>query len=90
MGTRAFRRRYGRMDQPLSHRPASTADAFDTARWRVPEPRRDAWRPANDEVGDFTEQAEWSWRDTPRWVIVAGGGVAAAIMGAMLGGALHI
>ena len=78
------------MDTHAAPRPASTADAFDTARWRVPEPRRDAWRPANDEVGDFTEQAEWSWRDTPRWVIVAGGGVAAAIMGAMLGGALHI
>lgn len=78
------------MDQPISPRATTTADAFDVARWRTPEPRREAWIPANDEAGHSEAESEWSWRDTPRWVIVAGGGVAAAVMGAMLGGALHI
>ncbi len=79
------------MDSHATHRPASTADAFDVARWRAPEPRRHDWSAANDaRSSDFTEADAWSWRDLPDWVTIAAGAAVAAIMGALMGGALHI
>lgn len=67
------------------------ADAFGVVAWKAPTAKRFAPQVANDlpetsaepTVGDMA-------RAIPGWAVVVGGGVVAALMGAMLGGALHI
>jgi hypothetical protein len=58
-------------------------DALDPVAWRPPPTRRFDDRPAND----------GAWANPPRqtmWVMVAGGGLVAAAMGAVMGGLLAI
>ena len=65
------------------------ADAFDTAAWRAPTARRFDARVANDRA--IPEPAPKAFTGTlPAWVMVTAGGLVAALMGAMLGGMLHI
>jgi hypothetical protein len=73
------RRAYGR-----------AVDAFEPVAWRPPSPTRFDGRIANDvapqpEPG-FSEMVD----GVPSWVVIALGGVVAALTGALLGGALHI
>lgn len=85
------------MDQPLSHRPPAAArpvDAFDTlAAWRPPEPRHPRFGVANDgpSAHDAPDGEQWRWGDpiSPH-VIAVGGALAFAVIGAVLGSALHL
>ena len=66
------------------------ADAFGVVAWKAPGASRFEHRPANDTV----EAPEPTVKDMvgaiPGWAVVVGGGVVAALMGVLLGGALHI
>ncbi len=66
-----------------------TADAFETVAWRPPAARRFDHRAANDGYG-----AGPSLRDDlaalPAWATIVGGGMIAALIGALLGGALQV
>jgi hypothetical protein len=67
------------------------ADAFGVVAWKAPGPRRFDNRPANDAPEAAAEPTVGEMvRAIPGWAVVVGGGVIAALMGAMLGGALHI
>ncbi|WP_439472288.1 hypothetical protein [Brevundimonas sp.] len=66
------------------------ADAFGVVAWKAPGPRRFDNRPANDTPETAEPTVGEMVRAIPGWVVVVGGGVVAALMGAMLGGALHI
>ena len=68
------------------------ADAFDTVAWRPPVSARFDGRVANDlETAKPARSAASDLiGDLPAWVTVVGGGLIAAVMGAFLGGALHI
>ena len=59
------------------------ADAFDPVAWRAPGSRRAPLIPANDAPAPAPAPV-------PRWVIVSGGGLAAALLGAILGSALAL
>lgn len=65
------------------------ADAFETVAWKAPKTHRFESRAAND-----GQSAEPTFRDVmnamPGWVVVVGGGIVAAFMGAMLGGMLQV
>ena len=65
------------------------ADAFDAVAWRPPTARRFDPRVANDPAVPEPTLKQMI-ADLPGWVTVVGGGVIAALMGAMLGGALSI
>lgn len=65
------------------------ADAFETVAWRPPEPRRFDPRVANDPVAPEPTVKELV-ADLPGWAPIAAGGVVAALMGALLGGALQL
>jgi hypothetical protein len=88
------------MDQPLTpsrrlHAQQTygrAADAFDTVAWRPPTARRFDGRVANDRDGATSPDPGVSGLvgGLPAWVTIAAGGVIAAFMGALLGGALHI
>ncbi|MDP3802340.1 MAG: hypothetical protein Q8Q71_09170 [Brevundimonas sp.] len=65
------------------------ADAFDAVAWRPPEPRRFDSRVANDPVVPEPTLKELA-ADLPGWVTVVAGGAVAALMGALLGGALAL
>lgn len=68
-----------------------SVDAFETVAWRPPSPARFDNRVANDVAEPEAEPTLSEMIDgIPGWVVVALGGVVAALMGAMLGGALHI
>ncbi len=86
-------------------RPAAVRDAvsaYQTAAWRTPPATRFDGRPANDApAGDFLTRAAamtprasldqpMEMESIPRWMIVAIGAVVAAILGALLGGALSV
>ena len=64
-------------------------DARDAVAWRAPGVSRFDSRPAND-TGVYEPTLKEIMSDLPPWVTVVAGGVAAAAMGALLGGALHI
>jgi hypothetical protein len=65
------------------------ADAFETVAWRPPSAARFDTRVANDPVVEEpTLQALIA--DLPGWVTVVAGGVVAALMGALVGGALAV
>ena len=65
------------------------ADAFETVAWKAPRSTRFESRAANDGYPDTP-----TFRDVmhamPGWVVVVGGGIFAAFMGAMLGGMLQV
>ena len=65
-----------------------SADAFDTVAWRAPSASRFDGRAANDAVPH--DPSVTRMPTVPVWMSVAAGAVAAAAMGALLGGALHI
>ena len=65
------------------------ADAFDTVAWRPPSSARFDPRVANDAVDPELTLKELI-ADLPGWVTVVGGGVIAALMGALVGGALAL
>ena len=85
-------------------RPGAVRDAinaYQTAAWRAPSATRFDSRPANDVVAnDFLARAEAvsptyvtqpvATEPMPRWLIVAIGAVIAAILGALVGGALAV
>ena len=65
------------------------ADAFETIAWRPPSAARFDTRVANDpEVPEPTLKEMVA--AIPGWVTVVAGGLVAALMGAMLGGALAV
>lgn len=69
------------------------AEAFDTVAWRAPDARRFDTEVANDlpmPPRTVARQMPSDIGDVPRWLIVVGGGFAAALMGALLGGALQV
>jgi len=73
----------------MARRPSPyAANAFDAVAWRAPSPRRFDSRPANDEAG--VQQPADDQIELPRWAIIVGGGVLAALMGAMVGGGLAL
>lgn len=76
-------------------------EAYQVAAWRAPAATRFDSRPANDFVSnDFLTRADMitpqstpapvQMEPMPRWLVVVIGGVIAAIMGALMGGALAI
>ena len=72
------RRAYGR-----------AVETFDAVAWKPPMAHRFDGRVANDHFEPMPSVME-ELRALPGWVAIAGGGVFAALMGALLGGALHI
>ncbi len=65
------------------------ADAFETVAWKAPQSTRFESRAAND--GYPAAPAFREVMDAiPGWVVVVGGGIFAAFMGAMLGGMLQV
>ncbi len=69
--------------------------AYQTAAWRAPAATRFDSRPANDFLARADAIAPRAQLDEPidlepmpRWMIIAIGGVIAAILGALLGGAM--
>jgi hypothetical protein len=67
------------------------ADAFGVVAWKAPTPKRFVPHVANDLPETAPEPTVGEMLGAiPRWAVVIGGGVVAALMGAMLGGALHI
>lgn len=58
------------------------ADAFDAVAWRAPSFPRVPSLPANDVEADAL--------NLPTWAIVTGGGVIAALLGALMGAALSL
>ena len=83
--------RYRRMEEltlsPRAYaRPQSRlVRAPEPAAWALPPIDRFDGRPANDVGGEPIVM-----EDIPRWVVVVGGAVFAAAMGALLGGALAV
>ena len=65
------------------------ADAFNAVAWKAPSAQRFEERVANDTPPRETSVGD-VMKAMPGWVVVVGGAVAAAMMGAMLGGMLHI
>jgi len=76
-------------------------EAYQAAAWRAPAATRFDSRPANDfAANDFLTRAEIiaprvtpgpvQMEPMPRWLVVVIGGIIAAIMGALLGGALAV
>lgn len=65
------------------------ADAFEAVAWKAPTAQRFEDRVAND-----PPKPEPTFRDVlravPGWMVVVGGGVVAALAGAMLGGMLQL
>lgn len=75
-----------------AHDAYRSVDAFGTVAWRAPEPRRFDALPANewhDTVSAPLVGTE-TWEGMPRWLGVAVGCVVAAVLGALLGGALSL
>lgn len=81
------RHRYRRMEElTLSPRAyARPVRMAEPAAWALPPVERFNGRAANDETVHTVGPDE-----IPRWVVVVGGAVFAAVMGALLGGALAV
>ena len=75
---------------------AFDAHLAETVAWRAPSSPRFDGRPSNDWATDFQAQVARPMADAggseeiPRWVILLGGAFIAAILGALLGGAMHV
>lgn len=65
------------------------ADAFETVAWRPPSANRFDTRVANDPATPEPPLKELV-ADLPGWVTVVVGGLVAALMGAVVGGALAL
>ncbi len=76
-------------------------EAYQAAAWRAPAATRFDSRPANDvAANDFLSRADLiapqvtpgpvQMEPMPRWLVVVIGAIIAAIMGALLGGALAV
>jgi hypothetical protein len=65
------------------------ADAFEAVAWKPPTATRFHTDVANDSVAPEPTMGDMA-RALPGWAVVIGGGVVAALMGVLLGGALHI
>jgi hypothetical protein len=72
----------------LSPRTYSRTTVAETAAWRAPSAVRFDGRPANDAF--HAGGAPVEMEPVPRWLVVVGGGFVAAILGALLGGALSV
>ena len=67
------------------------ANALDTVAWRAPTASRFESRAANDPTErSFTCQTVEDSTGIPHWLIVIGGAVIAAVVGALLGGMLAV
>ena len=68
------------------------ANAFDSVAWRAPAASRFESRPANDPIErqSIPHVTAPERPEIPHWLIVVGGGVIAAITGALLGGMLAV
>ena len=66
-----------------------TADAFEPVAWRPPVSKRFDPCPANDGYGPGSSLRE-DFAALPAWATVVGGGMIAALVGALLGGALQV
>ncbi len=66
-----------------------TAEPFNTAAWRSPTPHRFDAHVAND-TRNGSLSVHNAIEELPAWLHIVGGGVVAALVGALLGGALHI
>lgn len=64
------------------------AESFGTVAWNPPSPRRFDSRPANDPL--LRPNMVEEWQGLPGWAHILGGGLVAALLGAVVGGALHI
>lgn len=64
------------------------ADAFDAVAWKAPQARRFHAATAND--GYQMPSVMDELRALPRWVMIMTGGAFSALMGLMMGAALHI
>lgn len=73
------RRAYGR-----------SVDALESVAWRPPSPARFDNRVANDLAPEPERSLSEMADGMPAWLTITLGGVVAALMGALLGGALHI
>jgi hypothetical protein len=90
----------GPIPQPRASCVREALEAYQTAAWRAPGATRFDGRPANDVKPDFLTRAEAvapthvtqpvATEPMPRWLIVALGAVIAAILGALVGGALAV
>lgn len=66
------------------------ADAFETVAWRPPSAARFDARTANDPAVAPDPTLRELIDELPGWVTVVAGGLVAALMGAMMGGALAL
>jgi len=67
------------------------ANALDAVAWRAPTASRFESRAANDPVEQgFTYQTVEDSTGIPHWLVLVGGAVIAALVGAMLGGMLAV
>ena len=67
------------------------ANAMDTVAWRAPSASRFESRAANDPTEQtFTYQTVEENTGIPHWLVLVGGAVIAALVGAMLGGMLAV
>ena len=66
------------------------ADAFEAVAWKAPSARRFENRVANDPAPLDMPGVGHILRATPRWVVVIGGGMVAAMTGMLLGAMLQI
>lgn len=67
------------------------ANALDTVAWRAPAAERFESRAANDpQDRTFTYETIEDSTGVPHWLILVGGAVIAAVVGALLGGMLAV
>lgn len=66
-----------------------SADAFETVAWRPPVSKRFDPRAANDGYGTGPSLKD-DLAALPAWATIVGGGMLAALIGALLGGALQV
>jgi hypothetical protein len=65
-------------------------EAFDTVAWRAPSAHRFDSRPANDFNWRTAPERAQAGPNMPRWLVILGGAVIAAVVGALLGGMLAV
>ncbi|MEJ6788553.1 hypothetical protein BrevBR_03275 [Brevundimonas sp. BR2-1] len=78
--------------QYAHHAYGRSADAFETVAWRPPVAQRFDPRPANDGCRPTPVQPTLreEFAGLPAWLHIVGGGMIAALLGALLGGALQV
>lgn len=66
------------------------ADAFEAVSWKPPSAARFTPHVANDAAPEPEPSLGEMTRAVPGWAVIVGGAIVAALMGVLLGGALHI